>query len=105
MTDIVARLEGPLSGINRAWVLEAADAIKQLRVLHKAAEARESEALNEKKQDHILMTQTVRDFEADNKELRAALSFFIWVMDQKLFVPDLMLEAAGKARRALEPKP
>ena len=31
MTDIVERLEGPLSGINRQWVLEAATEIKRLR--------------------------------------------------------------------------
>ncbi len=105
MTDIVERLESPLSGINRQWVLEGAAEIKQLRVLHKAAEVREWEALTEKKQDHIFMKQIVADFEAENKELRAVLSFFIWVMDQKLFMPDLMLEAANKARRALGPKP
>ena len=73
MSDIIERLEGPLSGINRAWVLEAADTIRQLRVLHKAAEAREWEALTEKKQDHILMKQTVAEFEADNKELRGEI--------------------------------
>lgn len=38
------------------------------------------------------------------ERLRAAGEFFIWVMDQKLFMPDLMLEAADKMRAAIAGK-
>lgn len=65
MTDIVERLESPLSGVNRAWILEAAAEIRQLR---------------------------------------EAGEHFVWVMDQRLLIPDLMLEAAVKMRAALAAK-
>ncbi len=82
------------------WSASYADVLA-LRRKHEAAEAREQAA--HERADAAAALATGQCERAD--ALERALRQFVWVMDQKLFMPDLLIEAAQKARAALASPP